>query len=74
MEGRALLGERLTNASVISAEVKTLVGALFCLDTLNSDNPQIGPGAPQPLLTTFGSLGPLESAPLGLTSFFVPSL
>lgn len=70
MEGR----ERLTGASVISTEVKTLVGALFSLGTLNSDNPQISPGEPQPLLTTLGSLGPLESFPLGLTSFLVPSL
>lgn len=63
MEGR----ERLTGASVISAEVKTLVGALFSLGTLNSDNPQISPGEPQPLLTTLGATGKF---PLG--SYFFP--
>lgn len=70
MEGRACLGERLSGAYVISAEVDTLGGTLLCLGIPNSDKlsgphaqHQIYPEVPQPLLTTLGSLGPLESGP-----------
>lgn len=71
-EGRAPSGERLTGASVISAKVKTLAGALFCLGTFNSDNSQIGPGASASPHYPWVS-GATGKCPFG-SSFLVPSL